>query len=247
MTPLEKAYLHAVELHSVSGIKECFQEGLDPRKRVDGRLPIEWLTEMYTRSDRFSECVRVLLEHDARIDNPALEAVLTNDSEMLSGLISSQPDVLNAKVNLVCAFTPLLGATLLHVAVEYGCLDAALCLMNRGANTNAPAADGHTPLFHTVNTNRNLGRQSMELLIEAGASIDILIPQLIWGQGFEWETTLFDLTPISYTLCGLLPQMHRDEIDIYSNIKFLLESSGRPVPDIRNLPNNYLRGKQQVP
>src|SRR5260370_8198698 len=50
----------------------------------------------------------------------------------------------------------LRGATLLHVAAEYGNLDAAKLLLDRGADINAPAmvaeygVGGPTPIFHPV-------------------------------------------------------------------------------------------------
>jgi ankyrin repeat protein len=48
----------------------------------------------------------------------------------------------------------LKGATLLHVAAEYGSLEAAKLLIARGAAVNAPASidedgiGGQTPIFH---------------------------------------------------------------------------------------------------
>ena len=64
-----------------------------------------------------------------------------------------------------------------------------------------------------------------------------------WGKGFEWETTLFDVTPISYAQFGLLPQVNRLERDIYDNIKLLVAASGRQVPPLKNVPNRYLNPK----
>ena len=36
-----------------------------------------------------------------------------------------------------------------------------------------------------------------------------------WGGGSEWETTFFEVTPVSYAQLGLMPQVHRRERDIY--------------------------------
>lgn len=63
---------------------------------------------------------------------------------------------------------------------------------------------------------------------------------LNWGKGFPWETTFFDITPISFAQLGLLPQVHRQEADIYENIRYLLEAAGRLVPPLKNVPNRYL-------
>ena len=80
----------------------------------------------------------------------------------------------------------------------------------------------------------------MQLLLDAGASADIHLTGLVWGKGMDWETTLFDVTPISYAQFGLLPQVGRDEREIYANITRLLEASKRRVPPLANVPNRYL-------
>jgi hypothetical protein len=49
----------------------------------------------------------------------------------------------------------------------------------------------------------------LDLLLDEGASLDICVEAIAWGRGFDWETTLFDATPISYAQMGLLPQFHR--------------------------------------
>jgi ankyrin repeat protein len=119
--------------------------------------------------------------------------------------------------------------------------------LRHGADPDARAAvddyglNGHTPLFHTVNSNANRSAHLMDLLLEAGARPDVRLPGITWGRGFEWETTLFDVTPVSYAQHGLLPQIHRQETDIYANIRKLLAAGGRDVPPLDNVPNRYLR------
>jgi hypothetical protein len=90
-------------------------------------------------------------------------------------------------------------------------------------------------------SNRNRSAPIMRLLVEAGADCEFFVKGLDWGKGYPWETTFFDVTPISFAQMGLLPQVHRVEADIYDNIRFLLESSGRPVPPLENVPNRYLQ------
>ena len=112
--------------------------------------------------------------------------------------------------------------------------------MDARASVDESGLNGHTPLFHTVNTHGNRSLPVLRLLLEAGAAPDVRLPGITWGRGFEWETTCLDVTPISYAQLGLLPQMHREEADIYANIALLLEASGRAVPPLRNVPNRYL-------
>ena len=152
---------------------------------------------------------------------------------------------------MVSAFTSLDGVSLLHVAAEYGNFNAARALVEAGADVNARAEidehglNGHTPLFHTVNSIHNRSEPIMRLLLAAGARTDIQLAGITWGKGYEWETTFFDVTPISYAQMGLLPQVHRNEVEIYSNLKCLFEASGRKVPPLGNVPNRYLRPKSR--
>jgi ankyrin repeat protein len=150
---------------------------------------------------------------------------------------------------MVSAFTPLVGASLLHVAAEFGNADVARVLIEMGADVNAHAAideyglNGHTPIFHTVNSSHNRSAPILKMLLRAGASSEFAVRGITWGKGFEWETTLFDVTPISYAQFGLLPQVHRQERDIYDNIGLLVEAAGRTVPPLDNVPNRYLKPK----
>jgi ankyrin repeat protein len=172
--------------------------------------------------------------------------VLLDDDEALAAALRRDPTLVAHRTSLPSAFTPLAGASLLHVAAEFGHMRAARVLLEMGADVDARAAvdehglDGHTPLFHTVNSAWNRSAPLMRLLLDAGADAGVRLAGLTWGKGMEWETTLFDVTPISYAQFGLLPQVGRQERDIYDNIARLLEASNRTVPPLDNVPNRYL-------
>lgn len=238
--------LFAFEIHSVDRIRAILDAGFDVKSPVDGKSPVTTLVEMYFRSDRFPLCLRLLLERGATLDDPKIESILLNDPIALEAAVRADSELLEYRTSLASTFTPLVGATLLHVAAEYGNLAVARKLLELGADVNARAAEdeagmnGHTPLFHTVNSNANRSAPVMKLLLQAGAKADIFLRGITWGKGFEWETTCFDVTPITYAQFGLLPQMQRTEQDCYENIKALLLASGRPVPPLENVPNRYL-------
>ena len=177
--------------------------------------------------------------------------MLLNDADTTKAAILANPSLLQHRTTLVSAFTSLVGVSLLHVAAEYGNFNAARALVKAGADVNGRAEvdehglNGHTPLFHTVNSIHNRSEPIMRLLLAAGAKTDIKLAGISWGKGYEWETTFFDVTPISYAQMGLLPQVHRKEDEIYSNLRCLLEASGRTAPPLTNVPNRYLRPKSR--
>lgn len=236
----------AFEIHSVDRIRSILDAGFDVRAPVKGKAPLTHLLEMYFRSDSFADCVRLMLDRGALLEDPALRPVLLNDPDELEAAVRGQPDLLQHRTSMACAFTPLVGATLLHVAAEYGHLEVARRLIELGAEVDARAAtddygfNGHTALFHTVSSNANRSEPVLRLLLDAGASTEILLPGITWGKGFEWETLCFDVTPISYAQLGLLRQMQRTEEHTYANVATLLAAAKRRTPPFTNVPNRYL-------
>jgi hypothetical protein len=235
------------ETHSAKTIREGLAAGADVNGLIDGRTPLTWLMEMYLRSPKFSDCVRCLVDAGAQCPDAGLLAVLLDDADAVKAELRANPSLIRQGVDIRCAFTPLMGASLLHVAAEYGLVNVAKVLIEAGADVEAKAAvdefgfNGHTPIFHTLIQRSNLCQPVLRLLLEQGAKADIRLAGITWGKSFEWETTIFDVTPMSYAQAGLLPQIARDERDLYENIRLLAQAAGRRLPEDLNVPNKYLR------
>jgi len=243
---LESDLLEAFELHSPGQIRQAFAAGASPTDPIEGKRPIDILIEMYTRSEQFADCLRVMLAAGATIGDPLLAVVLLDDDSALREILKNSSAELHRKLYPLCAYTSCKGVSALHICAEFNSVRCAQVLIAEGADVDARAdvdADGlggQTPLFHTVNSNQNYCRPMMELLIDAGADLDIRLKGLVWGDSMPWETVVFDVTPVSYAQCGLYRQFHRREKDIYSNIAYLHRKRYGTEPTVRNVPNKYL-------
>lgn len=247
MKALHERLLGAFETHDAGAIRAILEAGFDARARIDGKPAVTHLLEMYWRSDGFPACLKLMLDSGAQLDDPRLAPVLLNDADALAAAVALEPALLQHRTQMRCSFTPLDGASLLHVAAEYGHFAVAERLLALGADPNAVAdvdadgLNGQTPLFHTVNSNANRSAPLMRLLLAAGARADVRLQGITWGRGFDWETACYDVTPLSYAQLGLLPQMHRAEADVYANVAALLAAQQRPAPRLGNVPNRYVR------
>jgi hypothetical protein len=246
MSDPNEQLLSAFDGHDLEGVREALTAGADACIPIRGKLPVYWLLEEYHRTDRLPACLQLLFDNGAVLSDEGLRPVLLNDSNGIKDLHADDASVLGRRTSLTSAFTSLLDVTPLHVAAEYGNFDVAKSLIELGADVNARAGvneyglNGHTPIFHTVNSNGNRSAPIMEMLLDAGARCDIRLEGLEWGKGYEWETIFFDVTPISYAQMGLMPQVHRVETDIYSNIERLMSAACRKMPGLGNVPNRYV-------
>jgi ankyrin repeat protein len=89
------------------------------------------------------------------------------------------------------------GGTLLHVAAEFGNVEASRLLLARGASPNAVGGSGQTPIFHSVSQFRDWGLEVTRLLIEAGADLSIRVK--LPGR-YEQSDHFPECTPLGYAL-----------------------------------------------
>lgn len=235
------------ELHSVEGIKECFENGVNPNDTVKGRPLVYELINMYTRGPLFKNCIKVFVDYGLEFEDSVLLAVLSNDPVVLDRLLKNNPSAVQNKYNFDCTFTPLLEASLLHICAEYNHLACAEILVNHGADIDAKAGldengfGGQTPIFHTVNQDANKSVDVLKFLLTKHADLTITVKGLIWGKGYEWETFIPSVNPISYAIMGLLRQFQRTEKQIYEIVSLLFRAKDGIDYYPSNIPNKYLQ------
>ena len=239
--------IEEIEMHSVEGIKECFANGVNPNDHYKGEPLIYELTSEYARGPKFKECVRVFVDHGLVFEDKILLSVLLDDAPALDLQIKKDPEAIRRKFSLRCAYTPLYGASLLHICAEFNHVSCAEVLVKYGADINARTGidengfGGQTPIFHTVNQNQNQSADMMNYLLARSADLHITVAGLIWGKGYEWETLIPAVNPISYAMMGLLPQMHRNEIVISKTVSLLLKAAYGIDYSFPNVPCAYLK------
>lgn len=173
---------------------------------------LDYLIAGYARSpERLTACIELLLEAgcETKYDAPAVLALLRGRLDHLSELIDADPGLVDQRFSeLDCGQTGgrsllLQGGTLLHVAAEFGNLAAAVLLLDRGAEVNAPAAvaeagvGGQTAIFHAVTQFDDGGLPVTQLLIQRGA--DLTVRAKLPGD-YERPGEVVECTPLGYAL-----------------------------------------------
>jgi ankyrin repeat protein len=173
---------------------------------------LDYLVAGYARSlERLSACIDLLLDAGAetRYNTPAVLAVLRGRLDHLAELIDAEPRLVNQRFSeLDCGQAGgrslvLQGATLLHVAAEYGNIAAAALLLDRGADVNARATidgagvGGQTAIFHAATQFDDAGLPVTQLLLERGA--DLRMRVRLPGD-YERPGEIVECTALGYAL-----------------------------------------------
>lgn len=125
------------------------------------------------------EVAALLIDNGAVPHAPTLASL--GDVERLTALLDAQPDAIND----VQKVEPSIVGTPLHGAVSHGHDDVVLLLLNRGADVNARADSGQTPLHLAVTVSADL----TERLVAAGADTTLVddehrTPPIEWARFF---------------------------------------------------------------
>jgi len=240
--------INEFELHSVEGIVDCFRHGVSPNEVVNGSPLINSLINMYARGPAFKSCIKAFVDHGLEFDDKVLLSVLLDDANALDTILTDNRSALHNTYSFDCTFTPLYEASLLHICAEYNHLACAKVLVKLGIDVDTKAGvdtlgfGGQTPIFHTVNQDANKSLDVLKFLVAQQADVSITIKGLIWGKGYEWETFIPSVNPISYAMMGLLRQFQRTESQIYEIVNILMKFKYAIDYFPSNIPNKYLAG-----
>jgi ankyrin repeat protein len=196
-----------------AAIEWLLRHGADPNCSKPGRpaTALDYLIGAYARSPKLGRCIDLLLAAGGvtRYDLPGVLDILRGRLDSLAERLDADPGLVHRQFpELDCGSSGarrllLQGATLLHVAAEFGNLEAAKLLLDRGAQANARAAvdeagvGGQTPLFHAVTQFDDGGLPVTRLLIDRGAELSVRVK--LPGH-YERLDEVVECTPLGYAL-----------------------------------------------
>jgi ankyrin repeat protein len=183
----------------------------NPQRKYPGTA-LDYVIGTYARSpERLSACIEVLLDAGGttKYNAPGVLEVLRRQLGRLAELLDADPELAHRRFpELDCGSTGarrllLQGATLLHVAAEFGMVEAAGLLLDRGADVNGRATvdkagvGGQTAIFHAVTQWDDRGLPMARLLLERGADLGV---RVTLPGGYERLDEVVECTPLGYAL-----------------------------------------------
>jgi hypothetical protein len=188
------------------------EHGADPNRGVPKNpgTALDYVIQTYPRDPkRLTACIEILLSAGAHTpyDMPGVLSILRARNDELAALLDADPALLRRRyATLDCGASgglllTLGGATLLHVAAEYGFFDATRLLLDRGADVNSRAdidtngVGGQTRIFHALTHFKGVNPEVAQLLIDRGA--DLTIRARVPGH-YERPGELLDVSAAEY-------------------------------------------------
>ena len=205
-------------------LKWLLDHGANPNGVGDLRNPVtrgtsygrgtalDYVIGTYARApERLSACIDILLDAGGttRYNAPGVLEVLRRQLDRLAAQLDADSQLAHRRFpELDCGSTGgrrllLQGATLLHVAAEFGNLEAARLLLDRGADVNARATvdaagvGGQTAIFHAVTQFGDQGLPMAQFLVELGADLRVRVK--LPGH-YERPDDVVECTPLGYAL-----------------------------------------------
>ena len=181
-----------------AALRWLLQHGADPncgtisqwearQQRFPGTA-LDYVLGTYVRGkDALNDSVKLLQDAGGvtRYDEPGVLATVCGDTEAVTELLQKDRSILHRRYPALDIGTTggrmltLKGATLLHVAAEFGQVDIAERLLHAGADVNARAltgangVGGQTPVFHAATQGGDFGLATVRLLLAKGADLNV--------------------------------------------------------------------------
>ena len=173
---------------------------------------LDYLLGAYVRAPEvLSTCIDILLKAggNSKYQDPSVMAVIRNRLNDLEKLLDEDQSLVHRQFpaldfgTTAARMLTLRGATLLHVAAEFGNLDAVRLLLDRSAEVNGKAAvdedgiGGQTAIFHAATQGADCGLPIVRFLVDRGA--DLTVRAKLPGH-YEKPDETVDCTPLGYAL-----------------------------------------------
>jgi ankyrin repeat protein len=196
-------------------IQWLLEHGANPNcARAERKHPgtaLDYVIGTYGRSQQLGECMDMLVEAGGvtKYNVPPVLDLLRGRIDLLVKHLDADSALVHRRFpeldfgSTGARLLKLRGATLLHVAAEYGNADAARLLLERGADVNARAAmeeagvGGQTPIFHAVTQFFDGGLPMTQFLVERGADLSVRVK--LPGH-YERPGEVVECTPLGYAL-----------------------------------------------
>lgn len=151
---------------------------------------LDYLIATYVRSPQdLAVCIDLLLERGGttRYNLPGVLEILRGRTDELAAVLDRDPDLVRRRIQRLDFGSTgarrllLEGATLLHVAADFGNTEAVRLLLARGADVNGRAEvdgagiGGQTPVFHRASQFDDAGLEVTALLLERGADLSVRV------------------------------------------------------------------------
>jgi ankyrin repeat protein len=194
-------------------IKWLLAHGANPNcARAERKYPgtaLDYVIGTYGRSAQLGECMDILMEAGGvtKYDAPPVLDLLRSRLDLLTKHLDADRTLVHRRFLALdfgttgARLLTLRGATLLHVAAEYGNVESAKLLLERGADVNARAVvdeagiGGQTPIFHAVTQFFDEGLSMAQFLVERGADLSLRV-KLPGYYGRPGEVV--ECTPLGY-------------------------------------------------
>jgi ankyrin repeat protein len=196
-------------------IRWLLKHGANPNCAREGRkypgTALDYVIGTYGRSPQLGECMDILVEAGGvtKYNVPPVLDLLRGRVDLLARHLDRDRTLVHRRFpeldfgSTGARLLKLQGATLLHVSAEYGNVEAAKLLLERGADVNARAAvdergvGGQTPIFHAVTQFFDGGLPMTQLLVDRGADLSVRVK--LPGH-YERPGEVVECTPLGYAM-----------------------------------------------